>query len=81
MSWQVHAQMEKENWAPWSEVRWEGTLKRDTQCLMRAYQQVSMVMLTRGTYSSILLDLPMMVNRYQNPFLETDKGPKMSMWM
>ena len=53
------------SWAPWSEVRWACTPKWATKYQMRASQQVSILMVVRGPASSILLDLAMMVKRYQ----------------
>jgi len=69
------------NWAPRSDVRWAGTPKRATHWLMRVSLQVSVSIMVRGTASSILLDLLMMVNRYRNPSLEIGSGPTMSTWM
>ena len=45
MTLQVQAHSEEVNWAPWSDVRWAGTLMRATQWLMRASLQVSVLML------------------------------------
>ena len=63
MTSQSRAHSAEVNWAPWSDVRWAGTPKRATHWLMRASLQVSVSMLARGTASSSLLDLSMMVNR------------------
>ena len=62
-------------------MRWVGTPNLPIQCLMRASLQAVMSMLVRGTASSILLALLMMVKRYWYPSLDTGRGPTMSKWM
>jgi len=69
------------NWAPWSDVIWAGTPKRQIQFLMRESQQAMVSMLTSSTASNILLERSMMVKRYRNPSLETGSSPTMSTWM
>jgi hypothetical protein len=61
-------------WAPLSVVTVAGTPKRATQLAMKASVHVLASMLRRGTASTHLVDLSMMVNRYTWPSEEASRN-------
>ena len=79
----LHVQLHRAevNCTPWSEVMLAGMPNLHIQLWIRASGQATVSTLTDGTASSILLDLSIMVNRKQNPSMETGSGPTMSTWI
>ncbi len=73
--------MAEVNCRPLSVVMFEGTPYLATHVEMSASTHVAASMLRMGTASSHLVDLSMMVSRYDEPSAATGRGPTRSTWM